>query len=151
MAKWLSNLIGTKLDNFWIKRAKFDSSGLTADRTLTLPDVTGKLVTSEVVANVFWKEPVNDTISITPKAAFPSTIDQIRGLATSAGTVTLAIKINGTNVTSLSALAVTTTPQDVTATAAFTVAAGDEITFVTTSVSADCAGLKFTLKGTRTQ
>lgn len=118
---------------------------------MTLPDASGRIVTSEIVANVFWKEPVNDTISITTKAAFPSTIDQIRGLVTAAGTATLAIKINGTNVTSLSALSVTTTPQDVTATAAFTVATGDEITFVTTNVSAGCLGLKFTLKGTRTQ
>lgn len=149
ISHWLANLVGTKLTNFSINKAKFDSSGLTANRILTLPDVTGKLVTSEVVANVYWTSPSNGTIPITPKAAFGSTIDQIRGLKTTSGTLTLAIQINGTNVTSLSALSVTSTPQDVTATAAFTVAAGDRITMVITSASSP-VGLEFTLKGTRT-
>jgi hypothetical protein len=42
--RWLSNLIGTKLTSFWIGRALFDSSGLSANRTFTLPDASGTLV-----------------------------------------------------------------------------------------------------------
>jgi len=41
--KWLSNLIGTKLTEFWIRRAKFDSAGLSANRTFTLPDLAGTI------------------------------------------------------------------------------------------------------------
>ncbi len=48
--KWLSNLIGTKLTEFRIRLAKFDSAGLSADRTFTLPDLAGTLaLRSDVV------------------------------------------------------------------------------------------------------
>ncbi len=118
---------------------------------LTQADAAAARVTlavATIAASVYYETPTATTLTLSAKAAFGFTIDQIRGLKTSAGTLTLAIQINGTNVTSLSALAVTTTPQDATATAAFTVAAGDRVTAVITSPSS-AAGLEFTLKGTR--
>ena len=92
--------------------------------------------------------PANSTIYLSAKASVGFTIDQIRGLRTASGTLTLAIQINGTNVTSLSGLSVTSTAQDVTATGANTVAAGDTVTAVITSVSSP-ADLRFSLKCTR--
>lgn len=52
---------------------------------------------------------------------------------TSSGTVTVAIKINGTNVTGLSAVAVTSTGASTNASGANTVNIGDRITVVTSS------------------
>ena len=69
------------------------------------------------------------------KARFSFTINGIYGLKHTSGTSTLAVKINGTSVTGLSAISVTSTAQDVTASGANTVAAGDQITFVLSSVS----------------
>lgn len=92
--------------------------------------------------------PANSTIYLSAKASVGFTIDQIRGLRTASGTLALAIQINGTNVTSLSGLSVTSTPQDVSATGANTVAAGDTVTAVITSVSSP-ADLRFSLKCTR--
>lgn len=48
-SRWLSDLIGTKLTQFWVRRAKLDSSGLTADRTFNLPDQGGTIaLTSDI-------------------------------------------------------------------------------------------------------
>jgi hypothetical protein len=47
--RWISNLFGTKLAEFWVNRARFLSSGLTANRTFTLPDVAGTIaLTSDI-------------------------------------------------------------------------------------------------------
>jgi hypothetical protein len=89
------------------------------------------------------------TVYLSAKASFGFTIDQIRGLQTTSGTCTLAIKINGTNVTSLSGLSVTSTPQDVSSTGASTVAAGDTVTAVVTSSSSP-VDFRYSLKCTRT-
>lgn len=112
--------------------------GTYAPATVTIP-----------LANYFDPYPQNVTLVLTAKAAVASTITEIRGLKTSAGTLTLAIKINGTNVTGLDSLSVTSSTQDVSATAANAVAAGDRVTMVITSASADAADLEFTLAGTR--
>lgn len=79
---------------------------------------------------------------------FAGSLVSITGLRTQSGTITMAVKIGTTDVTSLSALSVTSTPQDVTATGANTVAAGDNINIVTTSAASDL-GLRFTLNFTR--
>lgn len=97
---------------------------------------------TQSVANDTW-----DLVSKVP-TAFAGTITSITGLATVSGTVTLAVKINTTAVTSLSAISVTATPQDVTATGANTVAAGDVIR-ITTSSGSSPLGLKFVLLCTR--
>jgi hypothetical protein len=91
----------------------------------------------------------NITIALDAKAAFGYTIDSIRGLDLSAGTITAEVQINGTPVTGLTALSATTTAQDATATAANVVAAGDRVTLVLSS-NAAATGMEFTLKSTRT-
>jgi len=101
-----------------------------------------------IAKDVFIGTPADGTITLTAKAAFAFTINQIRGLKTSSGTLTLKVQIGGVDVTSLTGLSVTTTPQDVTATGANSVAAGDRITIVISSSSSP-ANLEFTLKATR--
>lgn len=144
------------------------TSALTASATIPTTDITGlaTVATSGSAADLSTgtipaarlgvfsftysdTAPVAGTIYLDRKAAFPYTINQIRGLKTASGTATLAVKINGTNVTSLSALAVTSSTQDVTATAAFTVATGDEVTLVWSSPSTPVDAC-FTLQCTRT-
>lgn len=88
--------------------------------------------------------PTAKTYTIDEYAVQAATIDSV-ALKLSAGTATVAIKINGTAVTSLSAIAVTTTQSVTSATGANTVAAGDKITLVVT-VPASAADLSFTLK-----
>lgn len=121
-------------------RALMDDVDATAQRATLALDV--------VAANLFASTPSNGTLVLTAKAAFAFTITQIRGLKTSAGTCTVTVKINGTNVTGLSGLSVTSTGQDVTATAANAVAVGDRVTVVIASV-ASAADLEFTLKAAR--
>jgi hypothetical protein len=65
---------------------------------------------------------------------FPLTIKSITA-KTDAGTCTVAVKINGTNVTSLDAVAVTTTEATTAATAANLMAIGDDLTVTPSSVS----------------
>ena len=86
-------------------------------------------------STIFDEDPVDKTIVVCAEAVFPFTINGIYGLKTSAGTLTLTVKINGTNVTGLASLSVTSSAQDATATAANTVAVGDRVTIVITSSS----------------
>lgn len=104
--------------------------------------------TQIITRSPFASSPADGTYVIEAKANFAFTINQIRGLKTSTGTLTLAVQINGTNVTGLSSLSVTTTPQDATATAANSVAVGDRVTFVVSGGSSP-ADLEFTLSATR--
>lgn len=62
------------------------------------------------------------TYDIDTYAAFGYTITNVYQIQTSSGTVTAAIKINGTNITGLGSISVTSTPQNVVATAANVVA-----------------------------
>jgi hypothetical protein len=108
-----------------------------------------KASTSQTFAFVVeYIQVANQTRTIDAKAAFGYTIGSLRGLSTTAGSITLTVQINGTNVTGLTNISVTTTPQDVTATAANLVAAGDKVTFVFTSNSS-AAGFETTLSATR--
>jgi hypothetical protein len=81
-------------------------------------------------------------ISSVPKA---TTVVRLRGLRTAAGTVTLALQINGVSITGVSAVAVTTTPQTVTASGSNAMAVGDRLTQVLTSASG-ASGLEYTLE-----
>ncbi len=112
--------------------------------------LTGKAATSQPASRqfTFVGAASNGTIAIDSKAWFAYTINGVRGLDLSAGTITVAIQINGTPVTGLSALSATTTAQDATATAANTVAIGDRVTVVLTS-NASAADIEFTLSATR--
>lgn len=91
----------------------------------------------------------NATYVMHTKARFSFIINGIYGLKHTSGTSTLSVKINGTNVTNMSAISVTSTAQDVTASGANTVAVGDQITFVIASGSSP-VDLFSTLDITRT-
>lgn len=133
---------------------------LTTGVTGTLPIANGgtnattaanarvQLGLSTISKGAFVASPSDSTIVLEAKARFAGTIDGIYGLKTSSGSLTLAVQINGTNVTSLSSLSVTTTAQDVAATGANTFAIGDRITAVITSSSSP-ADLEFSLQATR--
>lgn len=97
----------------------------------------------------YIQTPANGTFTLTAKAVIAGTINAIKGLKTSAGTCTVTIKINGTAVTGINGLSVTSSTQDANATAANTFVAGDRITLVVASVSS-AADLEFTLSATRT-
>lgn len=90
------------------------------------------------------------TYKMVTYATFSFRINGIYGLCHTSGTSTLAVKINGTNVTGLSALSVTSTPQNATATAANTVAIGDQVTFTFSSLSGTPTDVFSTLGITRT-
>ena len=96
----------------------------------------------------YWKNPADDAVTLDAKAAAAVTLTQLRGLKTNTGTLTLAIKINAVDVTGWAAIAVTSTPQDVTATAANAVAVGDRIT-LHVSASVAPTNLEFTMQYTR--
>lgn len=80
-------------------------------------------------------------------AAYAGTINTLK-IITDSGTTTAAVKINGTNVTGISAVSVSSSIATGTASAANTFAVGDKITLVLSSGSSP-VNLAFTLKYTR--
>ena len=96
----------------------------------------------------YVQTPANGTYPLTSKAAYAAVVGGLRGLKTSAGTLTLTVSVNGTPVTGLSGVAVTTVAQDVPATAANAMAVGDRLTLTLSAVTG-AADLEFTLWGTR--
>ena len=78
--------------------------------------------------------PVDGTVEILVRAPFGFTINSLTADDDS-GTVTVAVKINGTNVTGLSAVAVSSTKATTNATAANTVATGDVVSLTFSSAS----------------
>lgn len=113
----------------------------------TLP--SARLGLTALTLSIPGTGPANQTIYADAKAAFGYTINSILGAATSSGTIVLAVKINGTNVTSLSAVTISSSSADTSATGANTVNAGDQVTWVFSSNSS-AADLRFTMKITRT-
>jgi len=77
-------------------------------------------------------QPIAQTITVTASAFFPFSIRQV-SVKTSQGTISMAVQINGTSVTGMSAISVTSTVQTVTATGANAVAISDRVTLVLTS------------------
>lgn len=88
---------------------------------------------------------LTNPIVLLSSAAYPFTVDGLKGLKVSSGTVTLDIKINGVAVTGLDSLAVTSTPQDVLATALNEVAEGDRVTLELSDASSP-TDLEFTME-----
>lgn len=111
--------------------------------SLSVASVSGFVVSKQI----YVETPSNKTYPIDTIAAFPYTINTVNGIKTSAGTITAAVKINGSAVTGLSAIAVDASA-NVTATGANTVLTGDVVSLVLTSNSA-ADSLQFTLKATR--
>lgn len=87
------------------------------------------------------------TYTIDLSAAFSGTINTFK-VITDSGTATAAVKINGTNVTGISAVSVSSVIATGTASAANAFAIGDKITLVLSSSSSP-VNLAFTLKYTR--
>lgn len=79
------------------------------------------------------------------KAPAPYDINSFYQDVKTSGSCTVAIKINGTNVTGLSAVACSTTESETTATAANHVATGDEVSMVI-SGNSSCLDLFWRLK-----
>lgn len=88
------------------------------------------------------------TYVLTTSARYAFKINSIQGLKSTSGTCSFKVQINGVDVTSITGLSVTSTPQNVTATGANTVAIGDTITFIVSSASS-LNDLFFTLDTTR--
>jgi hypothetical protein len=81
-------------------------------------------------------------------APFGYIVTEVYQIQTSSGSVTAALKINGTNITGLSSISVSSTPQNVAATGANTVAVGDALSLVFSSSSSP-VNIQFTLAATR--
>lgn len=96
----------------------------------------------------FIEVPTNKSYTVMAAAKVPFTINNLT-IKTSGGTCTVAVAINGVNVTGLGALAVTSTVQTVNATALNTVALANKITF-TVSANAAAANLEFSMQYTQT-
>ena len=90
---------------------------------------------------------INGTYTLVLDAKMAATINEI-SLETTAGTCTVAIQINGTNVTGMSAIAVTTTKGTSAATGANTIATSNKVTLVVSSASG-ATNLKFSMKMTK--
>ncbi len=88
------------------------------------------------------------TYTLDLACAFAGTINTLN-IKTVSGTCTVALKINGVDVTSISAVSVSSVLSTATASGANTLAAGNTITLVVSSVSTP-VDMAFTLKITRT-
>jgi hypothetical protein len=91
--------------------------------------------------------PADGTYTIDLYAAFAGTINSLK-IITDSGTTTAAVKINGTNVTGISAVSVSSSIATGTASAANAFVVGDKITLVLSSSSSP-VNMAFTLKYTR--
>ena len=112
---------------------------LQAQVSLTLP----------IWGNINAKSPVNDTISMLQNSPIGATISALKGVKLTSGTLTLTIQINGTPITGLNGLSITTSAQNFTATAANIIAQGDLVEMVITSAAGPPSKLVGTLWGTR--
>ena len=85
-------------------------ASLTISKEVYLPDLSAGL-----------------TYNLDTYAPFGYTVTEVYQIQCSSGSVTAALKINGTAITGLSSISVTSTPQNVAATGADTVAVGDTL------------------------
>ena len=125
----------------------------TGSRAQTLQDKDGEIALTSDIPLIdsiggLVETAANTTYRLGGPSAFAYTIDSL-DVETASGTITVAVKVNGTAVTGLSAVAASSTPASATATAANTVAVGDYLTFVTSSNSG-ATGLLFGITITRT-
>lgn len=97
--------------------------------------------------NGMIEAPVNKTYVVCEAAPFAFTINTLIAILQS-GTLSVAVQINGTPVTGINTLAVSSVQATGTATALNTVAIGQRVTFVVTGASAP-NDFSWTLKGTR--
>jgi hypothetical protein len=112
--------------------------GLRGPRGFAGPGFTSRM------GNVFIKQPEAETIPLISSSAYAFTIGGLNGLKVASGSLSLSIQINDVDVEGLADIVVTSTPQDLTATAANEVAEGDRLTLVLAGVSS-ASGLEFTM------
>lgn len=72
----------------------------------------------------------NATYVLASSARVACTINSLKNLKTASGTITAKLQINGADITGLTGLSVTSTPQSPNASAANTIAVGDRLTLV---------------------
>lgn len=144
-ANAVANAMLAQMPAHTFKGNKTGGSANAADLTIT--DMRAEIVPADGYSG-FIEVPASKTYTIDEYAATAGTINSL-AIKLASGTCTVAVKINGTNVTGLSAVAVTSTQSVTAATAANTFTAGQRITMVVTVPSA-AADLAFTLKATLT-
>lgn len=117
-----------------------------------LTDASGNLSSEALTIALPYNTAVTSsgTIILDAYVPFACTVTTIRQIqCNSGGTCTANFKINTTSITGLSAISVTSTPQDVSASALNTVASGNSLN-VTISAPSSLTQLIFTLVATRT-
>lgn len=156
---------GTTLDTFQIGKSgvTLDASGV-SNKTLTVPDKNGTIATlDDIGGGAAWgsitgtlssqtdlntalsglkkftmqmvlEAGANNTYEFQRSARFAFTINAAY-YDTVAGSITANVKINSTSVTGLSALSISTSPSNATATAANSVSVGDIVSVTFTSNS----------------
>ncbi len=120
-------------------------AGNSSTKTIDLA-VAGIALVDEISG--FIEAATAKTYTLDLACAFACTINSLN-IKTVSGTCTVAIKINGVDVTSLSAVSVSSVLSTTSATGANTVAIGNAITLVVSSISAP-VDTAFTLKITKT-
>lgn len=153
------------LDNSATTQFALDATGLTPTSSLTSTNTTLTIdndgyihsvaVTPTQLAGLlvdslpgFIPAPANASYTLDESAAFPYQINTIIAKLDS-GTVSAALQINGTPVTGISAVSLSSTQATGTASGANTVSVGQRVTLVLSSASSP-ANLGFTMKITRT-
>jgi len=117
-------------------------------QTVIISGTTEGLV--ETMDGVFATVQSGIAFTIRQKVKYPFLINSIDA-QTSSGTATLTVKINSTNVTGLSSIAVLATEVSSTATANNLASVGDKVVLSVDVADADADNLSYTLKTTRTQ
>ncbi len=145
-----------------------NAAAITTTHTLTMPGAQGAantVLTNNGAGSLSWTSPsfglveeidfedttnsiTAQTYTLTCFAVYGFTIETLHIIAAS-GTCTAAVKINGTNVTSLSAISVSNVMSSTNSTGAKTVVAGDIVTLVITS-PAGLNNLQASIKTIRT-
>ena len=122
-----------------------DSSGNPVAKTVA--EMQALLKVDKVAIAYTDSAPVNGTVEVLVRAPFAFTINSFT-VDLDSGTVTIAVKINGTNVTGLSAVSASSTLSTTNGTAANTVAIGDVIALTFSSASTP-VNLRATINCTR--
>ena len=92
-----------------------------------------------VMGQLYFASPANtgaNPLPLISYAEYPGEFISLGGLVVGSGSLMLTIAINGTPITGLSGISVTTVPQNITASAANDFAIGDRVTMELSSVSA---------------
>lgn len=98
------------------------------------------------MGNYFSVLPGNGEFPLISYSEYSFTVNTLNNLKTTSGTITASIRINGSPVTGLSNISVTSTAQNLTATGSNIIALGSRMTLLLASNS-NAANLEFTMGG----